>query len=45
MAAMLSLIVVELLPAAYADLRRLGPSAASSSGAAVMLGLSFALGV
>jgi len=43
--AMLALIVVELLPKAYADRRRLSPSAGLLLGAAVMLGLSFALGV
>jgi ZIP family zinc transporter len=43
--AMLALIVVELLPRAYSDRKRLGPSAGIALGAAVMLGLSFALGV
>ncbi len=43
--AMLALIVVELLPKAYAERRRLGPSAGLALGAAIMLGLSFALGV
>ncbi len=43
--AMLALIVVELLPAAYADRHRLGPSAGILLGAALMLALSFALGV
>jgi zinc transporter, ZIP family len=43
--AMLALIVVELLPKAYAGRRWLGPSAGMAFGAAVMLGLSFALGV
>lgn len=43
--AMLALIVVELLPKAYADRRRLGPSAGLLLGAALMLGLSLALGV
>jgi ZIP family zinc transporter len=43
--AMLSLIAVELLPSAYAGRQRLGPSAGILLGAAVMLGLSFALGV
>jgi ZIP family zinc transporter len=43
--AMLALIAVELLPQAYAGRRRLGPSAGIVVGAALMLGLSFALGV
>jgi zinc transporter, ZIP family len=43
--AMLALIVVEMLPKAYAGSRPLGPSAGVAVGAAVMLGLSFALGV
>ena len=43
--AMLALIVVEMLPKAYAGSRPLGPSAGIAVGAAVMLGLSFALGV
>jgi ZIP family zinc transporter len=43
--AMLALILVEVLPRAYAGSRPLGPSAGIVSGAAVMLGLSFALGV
>jgi len=43
--AMLALIVVELLPKAYAGPGRLGPSAGVVLGGAVMLGLSFALGV
>jgi ZIP family zinc transporter len=43
--AMLALIVVEMLPKAYAGSRRLGPSAGVAAGAALMLGLSFALGV
>jgi zinc transporter, ZIP family len=43
--AMLALIVVEMLPKAYADQRPLGPSVGVTLGAAVMLGLSFALGV
>jgi hypothetical protein len=42
---MLALIAVELLPQAYAGRARLGPSAGIVLGAAVMLGLSFALGV
>ncbi|HVO55246.1 MAG TPA: ZIP family metal transporter [Solirubrobacterales bacterium] len=43
--AMLVLIAVELLPDAYAGGRRLGPSAGAGLGAALMLALSFALGV
>jgi ZIP family zinc transporter len=43
--AMLALIVMEMLPKAYADSRRLAPSVGVAAGAAVMLGLSFALGV
>ncbi len=43
--AMLALIVVEMLPKAYASQRPLGPSVGVTLGAAVMLGLSFALGV
>ena len=43
--AMLALIAVELLPKAYSGPARLGPSAALALGAAVMLGLSAALGV
>lgn len=43
--AMLALIVVEMLPQAYAGRRALQPSAGIAIGAAVMLGLSFALGV
>jgi ZIP family zinc transporter len=43
--AMLALIFVEMLPNAFADRRRLGPIAGIALGAAVMLGLSFALGV
>lgn len=43
--AMLALIAVELLPKAYAEPARLGPSAGVVFGGAVMLGLSFALGV
>ena len=43
--AMLALIAVELLPQAYSGRARLGPSAGIVLGAAVMLGLSFALGV
>lgn len=43
--AMLALIVVELLPKAYAGPSRLGPSAGVVFGGVVMLGLSFALGV
>lgn len=43
--AMLTLIAVELLPSAYADGRRLGASAGLLAGAALMLCLSFLLGV
>lgn len=43
--AMLALIVVEMLPRAYAGQRPLGPSVGIALGAAVMLALSFALGV
>jgi len=43
--AMLALIAVELLPQAYAGKERLGPSAGIVLGAAIMLGLSYALGV
>lgn len=43
--AMLALIAVELLPKAYADRRRLGPSGGLALGALLMLGLSAALGV
>jgi ZIP family zinc transporter len=43
--AMLALIAVELLPKAYAGPGRFGPSGGVAIGAAVMLGLSFALGV
>jgi ZIP family zinc transporter len=43
--AMLALIVAEVLPAAYAAPGRLRPSAGLAIGAALMLGLSFALGV
>lgn len=43
--AMLALIVVEMLPKAYSGPRALGPSIGVAGGAAVMLGLSFALGV
>lgn len=43
--AMLALIVVELLPPAYAGPGRAGPSAGIAVGAAVMLALSYALGV
>jgi zinc transporter, ZIP family len=43
--AMLALIVIEMLPKAYAGPRLLGPSVGLTVGAAVMLGLSFALGV
>jgi ZIP family zinc transporter len=43
--AMLALIVVEMLPKAFAGQRPLRPSVGVTLGAAVMLGLSFALGV
>lgn len=43
--AMLCLISVELLPKAYSGLDRIGPSVGAALGAAVMLALSFALGV
>jgi ZIP family zinc transporter len=43
--AMLALIVVELLPTAYAGPRRAAPSVGVCIGAAVMLALSYALGV
>jgi zinc transporter, ZIP family len=43
--AMLALIATELLPQAYSDRGRLGPSIGIAAGAAVMLALSFALGV
>jgi zinc transporter, ZIP family len=43
--AMLSLIAIELLPSAYAGQRRFGPSLGLVSGAVLMLGLSFVLGV
>ena len=43
--AMLTLIAVELLPQAYSGRSRLGPSAGIALGAAIMLGLSYALGV
>lgn len=43
--AMLALIVVELLPKAYAGPALLGPSGGVVFGGAVMLGLSFVLGV
>lgn len=43
--AMLALIAVELLPKAYAGRRWLGPSGGVAVGAALMLALSFALGV
>ncbi len=43
--AMLALIAIEMLPKAYAGSRPLGPSAGLLAGAAIMLGLSFALGV
>ena len=43
--AMLSLIVIELLPDAYADRRRLSPTVGILLGTATMLALSIALGV
>jgi ZIP family zinc transporter len=43
--AMLALIVVEMLPKAYAGARPLAPSIGVAAGGAIMLGLSFALGV
>ncbi|HEX7278339.1 MAG TPA: ZIP family metal transporter [Solirubrobacterales bacterium] len=43
--AMLALIAVEVLPKAYATRRPLQPSVGVAIGAAIMLGLSFALGV
>ncbi len=43
--AMLSLIVIEMLPQAYADHRRLGPSTGLALGAGVMLALDLLLGV
>jgi ZIP family zinc transporter len=43
--AMLALVAFELLPEAYSDHQRLGPSAGLLLGAAVMLALSLALGV
>jgi ZIP family zinc transporter len=43
--AMLALILVEMLPRAYAGPDRLRPSVGLAAGAALMLGLSFALGV
>ena len=43
--AMLALITVEMLPQAYATRRPLGPTVGVAVGAAIMLGLSFALGV
>jgi len=43
--AMLALIAVEMLPKAFATRRPLQPSAGIAIGAAIMLGLSFALGV
>lgn len=43
--AMLALIVVEMLPKAYAGRDRLGPSAGLAGGAALMLALSLLLGV
>ncbi|HEX5929449.1 MAG TPA: ZIP family metal transporter [Solirubrobacterales bacterium] len=43
--AMLALIVVEMLPQAFAGRSRIGPGAGILAGAALMLGLSFLLGV
>jgi zinc transporter, ZIP family len=43
--AMLALVVVEMLPKAYSGRERAGPSAGLLAGAALMLGLSFLLGV
>jgi zinc transporter, ZIP family len=43
--AMLALIVAEMLPKAYAGRQPVGPSAGVAIGAALMLGLSFVLGV
>jgi ZIP family zinc transporter len=43
--AMLALIVVEMLPKAYAGQRLMGPSSGLCLGAAVMLTLAYALGV
>ncbi len=43
--AMLALIIVEMLPKAYAGSRPLGPSVGVTAGAALMLALSFVLGV
>jgi zinc transporter, ZIP family len=43
--AMLALVAWEILPSAYSGKARLGPSAGVAAGAAVMLGLGFALGV
>jgi len=43
--AMLALILVEMLPRAFAGARPLAPSIGVATGAAVMLGLSYALGV
>jgi zinc transporter, ZIP family len=43
--AMLSLIALELLPSAYAEGRRAGPSLGLLAGAGLMLGLSFVLQV
>ena len=43
--AMLALIVVEMLPKAYTGARPGAPSIGVAAGAAIMLGLSFALGV
>lgn len=43
--AMLTLIAIELLPSAYANRSRLGPTAGMTVGAALMLTLSLVLGV
>ncbi|HEX5592170.1 MAG TPA: ZIP family metal transporter [Solirubrobacterales bacterium] len=43
--AMLSLIAIEMLPQAYGDRRRLGPTLGLLAGAGVMLGLDLLLGV
>ena len=43
--AMLALIAAELLPEAYAGPHRAGPTGGLCAGAAVMLALSYALGV
>jgi ZIP family zinc transporter len=43
--AMLALVALEMLPRAYAPRRALAPTLGAAVGAALMLGLSFALGV